>query len=85
MQGRPESRRLLEAVIPDVLDSAMAVPLRPEPPVVEPDPTYEPASVTRATATLELPARSEQHQPVEITLLGPSHGNPFVDVELQAE
>jgi Domain of unknown function (DUF5605)/Protein of unknown function (DUF4038)/Domain of unknown function (DUF5060) len=117
----PESRRLLTAAIPDVLDSAMAeqlrsfplggflrfalapdgeraaallaalseientVPPRAEPPVIEPDPAYEPTSVARATARLELPSRSEQHQPAEITLLGPSHGNPFVDVDLTAE
>ena len=117
----PESRRLLEAAIPEVLDSAMAVqlrsfplggflrfalapdgeraaallaalsdientvPSRPEPPVIKPDPAYEAASVTRASAGLELPARCEQHQPAEVTLAGPSHGNPFVDVDLMAE
>ena len=46
---------------------------------------YEAASVARASATVEAPDTATTDRRVEITLSGPSHGNPFVDVEVSAE
>lgn len=45
---------------------------------------YESSDVLRASARLTLPAPTPQWDVVEITLVGPEHGNPFVDVELSA-
>ncbi|HEY8720784.1 DUF5605 domain-containing protein [Pengzhenrongella sp.] len=56
---------------------------------IEPDPGYEPATVARGSATVELPAVElpavvGRWGVLEVTFHGPSHGNPFVDVELTA-
>lgn len=53
--------------------------------VIEPDPGYEGDGVLRASAVVRLPARAGVFVPVEIGFDGPSHGNPFVDVDLRAE
>jgi hypothetical protein len=53
-------------------------------PAIEPDPSYEDDSVERASAALTLPGPTPQYGIVEVELSGPSHGNPFVDVELTA-
>ncbi|BEP13975.1 DUF5605 domain-containing protein [Acidothermaceae bacterium B102] len=55
----------------------------PEAPPV-PSPIYESGEVARASARVELPSGSLQHAPLEIVLWGPDHGNPFVDVDVQA-
>lgn len=52
---------------------------------IEPDPDYEPPTVVRGSATVTLPASTHQWDPLELRFDGPSHGNPFVDVELEAE
>ncbi|MDG0809863.1 DUF5605 domain-containing protein [Cohnella rhizosphaerae] len=46
---------------------------------------YEPADVPEASAAVQAPAEAEQWGIYEIELKGPSHGNPFTDVELAAE
>jgi hypothetical protein len=58
------------------------VPVRVEEPPIEPDPAYEREAATRRTA--ELPGHGMLWAPFEIVIPGPSHGNPFVDVELTA-
>ncbi|MFT3888185.1 MAG: DUF5605 domain-containing protein [Arachnia sp.] len=58
-------------------------PLPTAEPIV-PDPAYEPQTVARAGARLVLPEHAEANSMVEIVLEGPSHGNPFVDVDLTA-
>lgn len=53
-------------------------------PRIDPDPHYESADVPVASATVLAPASVGLWQTIEIVLHGPSHGNPFVDVELAA-
>src|SRR6478735_10042524 len=54
-----------------------------EPPA-PPSPNYEAETVPAGSATVEIPVSSEAFAAAELRLLGPSHGNPFVDVELSA-
>ncbi|MGA1836662.1 DUF5605 domain-containing protein [Herbiconiux sp. 11R-BC] len=51
---------------------------------IEPDPDYESESVARGSASVRLPSPTPRWGVVEVALEGPSHGNPFVDVELTA-
>jgi hypothetical protein len=60
-------------------------PPRVEPAAIEPDPQYEGEEVARASAAITTEARVRRYEPIEIRIDGPSHGNPFVDVELSAE
>ena len=54
-------------------------------PAIEPDPAYEGDDVPRASARVTLPsAQVPRWGVVELRFDGPSHGNPFVDVELGA-
>lgn len=53
-------------------------------PAVEPDPEYEDPSVERGSARLTLPEQVPLWGMAQIQLDGPTHGNPFVDVELTA-
>ena len=54
-------------------------------PAIDPDPGYEGEKVARGSARLTLPsAPVPRWGAVELRLDGPSHGNPFVDVELGA-
>jgi hypothetical protein len=55
-----------------------------EAPYLEPVPGYEPESVPRGSARVALAGASEQWGVTELVIDGPSHGNPFVDVELAA-
>lgn len=59
-------------------------PPRAEAPAIAPDPDYEGEEVPRGSAELTVPTDARVHGPVEIALRGPAHGNPFVDVELEA-
>ncbi|MET0199727.1 MAG: DUF5060 domain-containing protein, partial [Rhodococcus fascians] len=61
--------------------------LTPRPPQaapILPAADYESANVDRASATVRIPLSSLANQPLEIAIVGPSHGNPFTDVELTA-
>ena len=51
---------------------------------VEPDPGYESDDVARGSAALTSPTGVTRWGMAEIRLDGPSHGNPFTDVELTA-
>ena len=53
-------------------------------PYLEPARDYESDSVPRGTARAALAGASEQWGVTELVIDGPSHGNPFVDVELSA-
>jgi hypothetical protein len=46
---------------------------------------YEPESVERGSARADFPAKGSKWQRYEIVLEGPSHGNPFTDVDLAAD
>lgn len=59
-------------------------PRAPYAPAIDPDPAYEGDDVARGSATVEVPASAALWDPIEIRLTGPAHGNPFVDVELDA-
>ena len=56
----------------------------PDDAAILPDPNYEAESVDRSTATVEPPTAARVHERCEIVLHGPTHGNPFVDVEVLA-
>jgi Domain of unknown function (DUF5605)/Domain of unknown function (DUF5060)/Protein of unknown function (DUF4038) len=53
-------------------------------PYLEPAGDYEPDSVRRGSARAALGGASEQWGVTELVIDGPSHGNPFTDVELSA-
>ena len=56
----------------------------PDDAAILPDPNYEAESVDRSSATVEPPTAARVHERCEIVLHGPSHGNPFVDVDVSA-
>ena len=56
----------------------------PYAPAIAPDPAYEGDDVPAGSAELRLPGATPRWGVVEVTFDGPSHGNPFVDVELTA-
>jgi hypothetical protein len=58
---------------------------RVEPRRIDPDQRYEDDGVARASASITAPGRVRRYERIEVRLDGPSHGNPFVDVELVAE
>ncbi|GAA4983637.1 DUF5605 domain-containing protein [Yinghuangia aomiensis] len=47
-------------------------------------PDYEGPGVAEASAKPEVPRGATRWSPAEIVIAGPSHGNPFIDVELTA-
>ncbi|MBT2516856.1 DUF5605 domain-containing protein [Streptomyces sp. ISL-90] len=54
-------------------------------PAIEPDPKYESDDVSRGSAAVTVPAGAvPRWGVVEVRFEGPSHGNPFVEVELGA-
>lgn len=60
-------------------------PSRAEAPIIEPALDYESQDVRRGSARIGAAGPAEQWGITELTIAGPSHGNPFVDVELSAE
>ncbi|MET0861377.1 MAG: DUF5605 domain-containing protein [Microbacterium sp.] len=79
-EGDPRVEELLEAlgVIEDrTPPAAESVPIAPRP-------DYEGDDVARGSASIVVPSDAALRRRVEILLTGPSHGNPFVDVELHA-
>jgi hypothetical protein len=77
----PEAREQLWTELAEIGDDVQRPPYAP---AVEPDPAYEADEVVRGSATLTVPAAVTLWAPLEIRIDGPSHGNPFVDVELEA-
>ncbi|SBS72311.1 DUF5605 domain-containing protein [uncultured Microbacterium sp.] len=69
------------AALAEVGDGA---PRPPYDPAIAPDPAYEPDDVARGSAPATLPGPTPLWEPLELRFAGPSHGNPFVDVELEA-
>ena len=45
---------------------------------------YESAEIERASASVLVPSGALANRMLEIAIAGPSHGNPFTDVELTA-
>jgi len=59
-------------------------PARIEEPMIVPDAGYEAESVARASAVVTLPPLVRRLELAEVVLDGPSHGNPFIDVDVSA-
>ncbi|WOF24281.1 DUF5605 domain-containing protein [Microbacterium betulae] len=78
----PEARERLWTALADVEDGDEAP--RAHPPAVDPDPAYEGEDVRHASAPASVSSPVPRWGVVEVRLDGPSHGNPFVDVELDA-
>lgn len=76
-----EARDQLWAELAEIGDDVQRPPYAP---AIEPDPTYEADDVERGSAVVTVPASVPLWSPLEIRIAGPSHGNPFVDVELDA-
>ncbi len=77
----PEARRQLWAELAEVGDDVERPPYAP---AIAADPSYEAADVPRGSASVVLPGPTPKWDPLELRFDGPSHGNPFVDVELDA-
>ena len=60
-------------------------PSQAETPFIAPALDYESEDVRRGSARIGAAGPAEQWGVTELTIDGPSHGNPFVDVELSAE
>jgi len=76
-----EERERFFAALAEVGDGGARPPSAP---AVAPDPAYEGDDVARGSAAVTLPAPTPRWDPLELRFAGPSHGNPFVDVELDA-
>lgn len=77
----PAARDALWAALAEVGDGTARAPYSP---AIAPDPAYEADEVAPASATLAAAPAVRHWDPLEVRLTGPSHGNPFVDVELDA-
>ena len=83
-QGAAPPEPELEAMW-DELARLEGVPrTQPDSPYLEPARDYEPESVRCGSARVALAGAGEQWGVAELAIDGPSHGNPFVDVELSA-
>ncbi|WP_369070449.1 DUF5605 domain-containing protein [Kineococcus terrestris] len=80
--GEEVRRQVLHEL--EVLDPAAAADTAPAPAPAAPSRTYEGADVAPGSAAVSAPAEVEVHQRFEVELRGPSHGNPYTDVELTA-
>lgn len=77
----PLARERLWAALAEVGDGEARAPHAP---AIPPDPAYEQDTVPFGSAAVVLPASVTLWSTLEIRITGPSHGNPFVDVELDA-
>ncbi|MGU3643752.1 DUF5605 domain-containing protein [Microbacterium sp. C23T] len=78
----PDAQELLWAALADIEDGDDE--RAPYAPAISPDPSYEGDEVTRGSASVVLPSSTPQWDVLEVRFDGPDHGNPFVDVELDA-
>lgn len=80
----PDLQERFWAELAEVPDDGSA-PRREYAPAIEPDPAYEGDGVPQGSARLTVPTVPvSRWGVVELRLDGPSHGNPFVDVEVGA-
>ena len=77
---RAEILARITAIEPEQDGKAGTKPTR-----LQPQMDYEPAGTEEASAQASFPATAAKWAPFEIKLQGPSHGNPFTDVELTAD
>jgi hypothetical protein len=83
--GRADEEELVGMWERLALLDAGAPTTRVEVPAIVPTTDYEGASVARGSAAVEHASSAERWSTFEISLDGPSHGNPFVDVDVTAE
>lgn len=76
------ARERFWAALAEVTDGIGGRP--PAAPAIAPDPAYEDEDVARGSAVVRVPGPTPRWGVVEVVFTGPSHGNPFVDVELTA-
>jgi len=79
-ESDPRVGKLLAAVT--AIEDRTPIPAEPAP--IEPRHDYEGVDVARGSASIIVPADAALRRRTEIVLSGPSHGNPFVDVDLHA-
>jgi hypothetical protein len=79
----PSAREALWRELAEIDTDGAARP--PYAPAIEPDPAYEGEDVARGSAAVSTPAPTSRWGVLEVRIAGPSHGNPFVDVELHAD
>ncbi|WP_244250495.1 DUF5605 domain-containing protein [Rathayibacter festucae] len=84
LKADPEREASFWAALDAVDDSGVAAP-RPERVAVLPRSDYEGEDVAVASAVVRPVASGTLWAPAEVVVDGPSHGNPFVDVEFSAE
>ena len=86
LRGKPEEvaeiLRLIESLEPEDLVARRAAEGAADLPAPSGD--YEPGSVARGSATVEYPTTAAAGERFDLALAGPSHANPFTDVELRA-
>ena len=77
------------ASVDRVLDHLKAIPDPSPPRAIDkaraPAADYEDLATAVGSARVDIAAHAGTDQPIELVISGPSHGNPFVDVELTAE
>lgn len=78
----PEARAQLWAELAEIGDAAERPAYSP---AIAPDPAYEGDDVERASAVVRPVAEASRWGVLEVRIDGPSHGNPFVDVDLHAD
>lgn len=76
-----DARDAFWAELAEIDDDVVRAPYAP---AIAPNPSYETDAVERGSAVVTLPESVTLWGPLEIRIAGPSHGNPFVDVELDA-
>ncbi|WP_460798915.1 DUF5605 domain-containing protein [Microbacterium sp. GXF0217] len=77
----PDEQQKLWSALAEVGDGVQRAPYAT---AIAPDPAYEDDTITPASASVRLPEPTPRWDVLEVRLDGPSHGNPFVDVELDA-
>jgi hypothetical protein len=73
-----------EALVAAISELEDATPVPHEVPPIHPNRNFEPAEVPRGSSLVKIPSNAEAYSRADIEFAGPSHGNPFVDVELSA-
>ena len=74
-----------EALLQELSAISTTARIRVVPQVGPPRDDYEDAGITVASAQIERPMNTTVWRSTELRISGPSHGNPFIDVELTAE
>ena len=77
----PEARAQLWAELAEIGDTAERPAYSP---AIAPNPAYEGDGVARSSAVVRPVAEATRWGVLEVRIDGPSHGNPFVDVDLHA-